>query len=143
MRWRGAMCLRSCRPAAGSRFAFNCRPCCAHGLTVVVSPLISLMKDQVDALQASGIAATFLNSTLDGDASADAAARTLHNGEFRLLYVAPERLMLRVFHREAAKAGTSRRSRSTKRIASANGATISGRNTASWPSCGSIFPTCR
>ncbi len=63
------------------------------GLTVVVSPLIALMKDQVDQLQAAGVAATFLNSTLDAD-DARSRLRGLHRGEFRLLYVAPERLML-------------------------------------------------
>ncbi len=54
------------------------------------------MKDQVDALQASGVAATFLNSTLDGT-EARARLRGLYEGEFRLLYVAPERLMLESF----------------------------------------------
>ena len=63
------------------------------GLTVVVSPLIALMKDQVDALQTAGVPATFLNSTL---AASEARRRVagLYQGEFRLLYVAPERLML-------------------------------------------------
>ena len=64
-----------------------------EGLTVVVSPLIALMKDQVDALQAAGVPATFLNSTLDA-AEARRRLAGLYNGEFRLLYVAPERLML-------------------------------------------------
>ncbi|MFH0940117.1 MAG: DNA helicase RecQ [Planctomycetota bacterium] len=66
------------------------------GLTVVVSPLIALMKDQVDGLQANGIAATFLNSTLDG---ADVRSRVadLKSGRCKLLYVAPERLMLPEF----------------------------------------------
>lgn len=63
------------------------------GLTVVVSPLIALMKDQVDQLQAAGVAATFLNSTL-GAAEAKTRLRGLHQGEYRLLYAAPERLML-------------------------------------------------
>lgn len=63
------------------------------GLTVVVSPLIALMKDQVDALQASGIAATFLNSSL-GAAESRLRLRGLHQGQYRLLYAAPERLML-------------------------------------------------
>src|SRR5207302_7685871 len=53
-------------------------------------------KDQVDALQTSGIAATFLNSALDS-AEAKARWRGLHRGEHRLLYVAPERLMLESF----------------------------------------------
>jgi ATP-dependent DNA helicase RecQ len=65
-------------------------------LTVVVSPLISLMKDQVDALTASGVAATFLNSSLKADESR-ARLRGLHAGEYRLLYVAPERMMLSGF----------------------------------------------
>jgi ATP-dependent DNA helicase RecQ len=67
-----------------------------EGLTVVVSPLIALMKDQVDALQASGVPATFLNSSLAAGQSRP-RLRGLHNGEYRLLYVAPERLMLSGF----------------------------------------------
>lgn len=63
------------------------------GLTVVVSPLIALMKDQVDALQANGIAATFLNSSLSTQES-QARLRGVHRGDYQLLYMAPERLML-------------------------------------------------
>src|SRR5262249_24000300 len=66
------------------------------GLTIVVSPLISLMKDQVDALQTSGIAATYLNSTLERQ-EATARWRGLQRGQYRMLYVAPERLMLDTF----------------------------------------------
>ena len=66
------------------------------GLSVVVSPLIALMKDQVDALTASGIPATFLNSSLASGQSRP-RLRGLHQGEFRLLYVAPERLLLSGF----------------------------------------------
>ncbi|HEU4643070.1 MAG TPA: ATP-dependent DNA helicase RecQ [Gemmatimonadaceae bacterium] len=61
-----------------------------QGLTVVVSPLISLMKDQVDTLVARGLPATFVNSTLTGNEVADRLARAAR-GEFKLLYVAPER----------------------------------------------------
>ncbi|MDQ2668213.1 MAG: RecQ family ATP-dependent DNA helicase [Gemmatimonadota bacterium] len=60
------------------------------GLTVVVSPLISLMKDQVDALTARGIAATFLNSTLTSAEVSQRMARVV-SGEIKMLYVAPER----------------------------------------------------
>jgi ATP-dependent DNA helicase RecQ len=63
------------------------------GLTVVVSPLIALMKDQVDALREIGIAATYLNSSLEKD-EARARLRDLHAGKYKLLYVAPERLLL-------------------------------------------------
>ena len=77
----------------GKSLCFQLPALLRDGLTIVVSPLIALMKDQVDALQASGIAATFLNSTLGGD-EARTRLRGLYNGEFRMLYVAPERLML-------------------------------------------------
>ncbi len=77
----------------GKSLCFQLPALARPGLTVVVSPLIALMKDQVDALQASGVAATFLNSTLGADESR-ARLRGLHRGEFKLLYVAPERLML-------------------------------------------------
>jgi ATP-dependent DNA helicase RecQ len=60
------------------------------GLTVVVSPLISLMKDQVDALVARGLPAAFINSTLTSNEVADRMARA-QRGELRMLYVAPER----------------------------------------------------
>jgi len=62
------------------------------GLTLVVSPLIALMKDQVDALTAAGVMATLLNSTVDPETSRD-RMNALASGYFRLLYVAPERLM--------------------------------------------------
>ena len=63
------------------------------GLTVVVSPLIALMKDQVDALEEAGVAATYLNSTLSAAEARERLAK-LFQGSYRLLYVAPERLML-------------------------------------------------
>ncbi len=60
------------------------------GLTVVVSPLISLMKDQVDALTARGLPAAFVNSTLTG-AQANERFQRAARGDLKLLYVAPER----------------------------------------------------
>jgi len=77
----------------GKSLCFQLPAMAQPGLTVVVSPLIALMKDQVDGMQAGGIPATFLNSSLAQNESR-ARLRGLHNGEFRLLYVAPERLML-------------------------------------------------
>jgi ATP-dependent DNA helicase RecQ len=80
----------------GKSLCFQLPALLRDGLTIVVSPLISLMKDQVDALQTGGIAATFLNSTLDRQQAIE-RLRRLNRGEYRLLYVAPERLMLDTF----------------------------------------------
>src|SRR5947207_15592596 len=80
----------------GKSLCFQLPALVRDGLTIVVSPLISLMKDQVDALQTSGIPATFLNSTLERQ-EAMARWRGLHRGDYRMLYVAPERLMLERF----------------------------------------------
>ena len=80
----------------GKSLCFQLPALMRDGLTIVVSPLISLMKDQVDALQTSGIPATFLNSTLERQ-EAIARWRGLHRGDYRMLNVAPERLMLETF----------------------------------------------
>ncbi|MBJ6985361.1 DNA helicase RecQ [Luteimonas sp. MC1750] len=63
-----------------------------EGTAVVVSPLIALMQDQVEALRQLGVRAAFLNSTLEG-AEAAAVERELREGTLDLLYVAPERLL--------------------------------------------------
>ncbi|MFA7062458.1 MAG: DEAD/DEAH box helicase, partial [Pedobacter sp.] len=62
------------------------------GIAIVVSPLIALMKDQVDALLANGVRAACFNSSLSSE-EARSVSRQLNNGELDLLYVAPERLM--------------------------------------------------
>ena len=61
------------------------------GLTMVVSPLIALMKDQVDRLTERGVAATFINSSVDRSVQGDRLRRAIA-GEYRLLFLAPERL---------------------------------------------------
>jgi ATP-dependent DNA helicase RecQ len=80
----------------GKSLCFQLPALIKPGLAVVISPLIALMKDQVDALQASGVAATYLNSSLAAGESRP-RLRGLHQGEYRLLYVAPERLLLAGF----------------------------------------------
>ncbi len=62
------------------------------GCGIVISPLIALMQDQVEALRQAGVAAAYLNSTL-GSAEAAQVERQLLQGELQLLYVAPERLL--------------------------------------------------
>ena len=77
----------------GKSLCFQLPAMAGQGLTLVVSPLIALMKDQVDQLTAAGIPSTFLNSTLDA-AESRHRLRGLHEGRYRLLYAAPERIML-------------------------------------------------
>src|SRR5258707_15538450 len=75
---------------AGKSLCFQLPALLLEGTTVVVSPLVALMKDQVDALRARGIAATFINSSLS-DAERQERQSALRRGEYRLMYVAPER----------------------------------------------------
>ena len=67
-----------------------------EGLTLVISPLIALMKDQVEALRARGIAAARLDSTLTLEEST-AVLESMRSGTLKLLYIAPERLMSESF----------------------------------------------
>jgi ATP-dependent DNA helicase RecQ len=67
-----------------------------EGTTIVVSPLIALMKDQVDALERRGISATLINSTLTAGEQQQ-RIRALARGEFKLVYIAPERFRSRSF----------------------------------------------
>jgi len=76
----------------GKSLCFQLPALLKPGLTVVVSPLIALMQDQVDALQDNGIGATFLNSSLSWDNVRSREAAIL-KGKIKLLYVAPERLL--------------------------------------------------
>jgi ATP-dependent DNA helicase RecQ len=86
----------------GKSLCFQLPAMAQNGLTVVVSPLIALMKDQVDGLQAAGVPATFLNSSL-GPGEGRERVRGLFRGAYRLLYVAPERLMLPGFLEEVKR----------------------------------------
>jgi ATP-dependent DNA helicase RecQ len=69
-----------------------------EGLTIVVSPLISLMQDQVQQLQAQGVEAAYINSSLASE-QINEINRKLHSGDIDILYVAPERLLQSYFLR--------------------------------------------
>ncbi len=75
----------------GKSLCFQLPAMMNNNLTIVISPLIALMKDQVDGLQARGIGAVFINSSLGWDETEKALAE-IKAGNVRLLYVAPERL---------------------------------------------------
>ena len=77
---------------AGKSLCFQIPALVLGGLTVVVSPLIALMEDQVAALQLAGVAAEAINSARSDEANA-ACWRRIREGEIRLLYLSPERLM--------------------------------------------------
>lgn len=76
------------------------------GITIVVSPLIALMKDQVDSLIRQGIGAAYINSSLDGGAI-NQIFQQLASGEIKLLYIAPERLGNYYFSQQIAQLSIS------------------------------------
>ena len=82
---------------AGKSLCYQIPALALDGVTLVISPLIALMKDQVDALQANGISAGFLNSTLTGYEMAK-MIDSIKAGEIKILYVAPERFAVTGFH---------------------------------------------
>ena len=88
---------------AGKSLCYQLPAVALEQLAVVVSPLISLMKDQVDALTARGIPATFINSSIPPDERAE-RLRAAVRGELRLLYVAPERFRAPGFAATLARA---------------------------------------
>ncbi len=76
---------------AGKSMCYQIPAICRSGVGIVVSPLIALMRDQVEALKQAGVAAAALNSSLTAEESAE-VRRKLRRGELDLLYVAPERV---------------------------------------------------
>jgi ATP-dependent DNA helicase RecQ len=76
---------------AGKSICYQVPAVLLPGVTLVVSPLISLMKDQVDALTETGIPATYINSSLSGKETSE-RLRAIEDGRYKLVYIAPERL---------------------------------------------------
>jgi ATP-dependent DNA helicase RecQ len=88
----GGDCLVLMPTGGGKSLCYQIPALLREGTALVVSPLIALMQDQVDALRQLGVRAAFLNSSLAGEEAA-AVERALVGGELNLLYVAPERLL--------------------------------------------------
>ncbi len=89
-------CLVVMPTGGGKSLCFQLPALCFDGLTLVVSPLIALMKDQVDSLKANGIAAEFINNTLSR-AEITRVQTQAQKGLLKILYLAPERLALSRF----------------------------------------------
>lgn len=88
----GGDCLVVMPTGGGKSLCYQVPALCRPGVGIVVSPLIALMQDQVEALRQLGVRAAALNSALDA-ATARSVERALRSGDLDLLYVAPERLM--------------------------------------------------
>lgn len=82
----------------GKSLCFQLPTIAREGVTIVISPLIALMKDQVDSLVATGIPATFINSSI-APAEQQSRITGMTNGEYKLVYIAPERLRSSSFMR--------------------------------------------
>ncbi len=91
---------------AGKSLCYQLPAVLLPGVTVVVSPLIALMKDQVEQLEARGIAATLVNSTLS-EAERSERIRRMRAGAYRLVYVAPERFKSNAFLEALQAAGVA------------------------------------
>ncbi len=87
---------------AGKSLCYQLPAVALPGLTVVISPLISLMKDQVDALNERGVPAAYLNSSLNAERQREVTA-ALRRGDVKLLYVAPERFQREDFSQMMAE----------------------------------------
>ena len=87
---------------AGKSVCYQIPATLLPGVTIVISPLISLMRDQVDALNDAGIPAAYVNTTQGGDEQAMVLAQAAQ-GDIRLLYVAPERLETKRFRNFATR----------------------------------------
>lgn len=95
----GRDCLAIMPTGGGKSLCFQLPALVKKGTAIVVSPLISLMKDQVDALRANGIGAAYLNSTISAAESVQ-IFKDVISGKIKLLYVSPEKLLSQDFYRQ-------------------------------------------
>ncbi|EFX91190.1 ATP-dependent DNA helicase RecQ [Actinobacillus ureae ATCC 25976] len=94
----GRDCLVIMTTGGGKSLCYQVPALCLDGITLVISPLISLMKDQVDQLLTNGVEAGFLNSTQTFEEQQDVEQKAL-SGQLKLLYLSPEKVMTQGFFR--------------------------------------------
>ncbi len=90
-------CLVLMPTGGGKSITFQIPAMMKDGVTIVVSPLIALMKDQVESLKATGIAAEFLNSSLT-PSQQEAIEKDIQEGKIKIIYISPERIVTESFH---------------------------------------------
>ena len=95
----GRDCLAIMPTGGGKSLCFQLPALVKKGTAIVVSPLISLMKDQVDALRANGIGAAYLNSTISASEAVQIFQGVI-SGKIKLLYVSPEKLLSQDFYQQ-------------------------------------------
>ena len=88
---RGKDALVLMPTGGGKSLCFQIPALCLDGLTLVISPLLALQRDQVEALRANGVVAGFLNSSQEAH-EAEALLTEIENGRLKLLYISPEKL---------------------------------------------------
>jgi len=103
---KGQDCLGVMPTGAGKSLCYQVPALLLGGTTLVISPLISLMKDQVEALRSCGIKAAYLNSSLSTREQSD-TLQAVQRGEVTLLYIAPERLEAPAFQSFAQRSGAN------------------------------------
>jgi ATP-dependent DNA helicase RecQ len=97
---RDTLCIMP--TGGGKSLCFQLPTLARDGVTIVISPLIALMKDQVDSLQKIGIPATFINSSLSHEEQ-QSRIGAMVKGDYKLVYIAPERLRSNSFKRAVQK----------------------------------------
>ena len=138
----GADCLCIMPTGGGKSLCFQLPSVLREGTTLVVSPLIALMKDQVDNLQQLGIAATFINSSLDLQEQSERIGM-IRDGDGRSGLCGPRTFSQCAFCRSAAVHSRTASWPWTKPTASANGDTIFDRITLDWANSGGVLATRR
>lgn len=88
----GKDCLVIMTTGGGKSLCYQVPALCLEGITLVISPLISLMKDQVDQLITNGVEAAYLNSTQTAEEQQQVEEKAL-SGKLKLLYISPEKVM--------------------------------------------------
>ncbi len=103
---KGKDCLVVMATGMGKSLCYQLPSLTVGGITLVVSPLVALMKDQVDSLKEKGIPSTFINSSIDSWEQKKRLEQLTRN-EFRLVYVAPERFRSQLFLRSLERVSVS------------------------------------